>query len=103
MTFNLLPGDPAVVLVLQWLPDGIGRTLTASQFFGPAGAQCDSRQQYLNSVLGPEDTGLCESVQRGLTSRGYSDGRIVYDANGAQQSEVAVHAFHRRVVQALGL
>jgi choline monooxygenase len=104
MTFNLLPGDPAVLLVLQWLPDGISRTSTASQFFGPEGSQCDAaRMHYLNSVLGPEDSGLCESVQRGLTSRGYTDGRIVYDANGAQQSEVGVHAFHRRVLASLGL
>jgi choline monooxygenase len=104
ITFNLLPGDPAVLLVLQWLPNGIGGTSTSSQYFGPAGTECDApRMQYLNSVLGPEDTALCESVQRGLSSRGYTDGRIVYEANGAQQTEIGVHAFHRRVVKTLGL
>jgi choline monooxygenase len=59
--------------------------------------------EYLNNVLGPEDVGICESVQRGLASRGYTQGRFIYDPAGGQITEHAVHNFHRLVVETLGL
>ncbi len=57
---------------------------------------------YFNDVLGPEDVGLVESVQRGLKSRGYHQGRFVIDAERSHTSEHAVHHFHALVMSALG-
>jgi carnitine monooxygenase subunit len=45
---------------------------------------------------------ICESVQRGLASRGYTAGRFVHDPEGGQTTEVAVHHFHRLYAQAMG-
>jgi len=42
-------------------------------------------------------------VQRGLASRGYSQGRFIVDRERTEISEHAVHHFHTLVAQALGL
>jgi choline monooxygenase len=57
---------------------------------------------YFRNVLGPEDVGLVESVQRGLRSNGYHQGRFVIDSNRTHTSEHAVHHFHSLVMRALG-
>jgi carnitine monooxygenase subunit len=104
ITFNVVPGDPAVMFILQWQPTSVGTSATFSQFFSPGGTPCDqARLDYLDHVLGPEDVSLCESVQRGLSSRGYDAGRIMHEPSGSQRTEVGVHAFHRLVVQSLGI
>jgi choline monooxygenase len=53
--------------------------------------------------LDQEDRDICESVQRGLTSKGYDAGRFIYDHEHGETSEEAVHLFHRQVVLALGI
>ena len=57
---------------------------------------------YFNDVLGPEDVGLVESVQQGLHSYGYHQGRFVIDSKRTHTSEHAVHHFHTLVMNALG-
>jgi choline monooxygenase len=57
--------------------------------------------RYLDEVLQPEDIGLVESVQRGLNSRGYDQGRFIVDRERSERSEHAVHHFHGLVHQAL--
>ena len=57
---------------------------------------------YQKDVLQPEDISLCESVQRGLQSRGYNQGRFVVDKKLSELSEHAVHHFQSMVVDALG-
>ncbi|MBX2836899.1 MAG: aromatic ring-hydroxylating dioxygenase subunit alpha, partial [Gammaproteobacteria bacterium] len=52
-------------------------------------------------VLQPEDISLCESVQRGLKSKGYNQGRFVIDSEKSELSEHAVHHFQEMVVDAL--
>ena len=104
LTFNVLPGDPSWLVLFDWQPRAAGVTTTVTHFYGPPGAVLDQqRMRYLDSVLGPEDQGLCESVQRGLSSRGYSAGRFIIDPSGFHKTEVLVHEFHRRVVESLGL
>ena len=50
-----------------------------------------------------EDIPICElSVQRGLHSMGYGQGRFVVDPERSSFSEHAVHDFQSRVVHALG-
>jgi len=50
-----------------------------------------------------EDNGICESVQRGLASRGYRQGRFIVDPERSELSEHAVHHFHQLVAEALGV
>ena len=52
-------------------------------------------------MLSPEDLGLCESVQRGIASRGYTRGRFMVGDMGDGESEIATHFFQRRIFQAL--
>jgi hypothetical protein len=56
---------------------------------------------YQKDVLQPEDIGLCESVQRGLASRGYNQGRFIVDEGKTELSEHAVHHFQSMVAEAL--
>ena len=58
--------------------------------------------QYQKDVLQPEDIGLCESVQKGLKSSGYNQGRFVVDEGLTELSEHAVHHFQSLVADALG-
>jgi choline monooxygenase len=103
-TFGMLPGDPAMMSMLVFQPVGSGETRTGGQIFSARGEQPDpARTTYINTVLGPEDVRICESVQRGLASKGYSQGRFLYDPEGGQMTEHAVHHFHRLVAETLGL
>ena len=61
----------------------------------------DIRQQYFDDVLGPEDISLCESVQKGLRSQSYDQGRFIVDPDLSGIAEHAVHQFHRLVLSAL--
>ncbi|MDH3689033.1 MAG: aromatic ring-hydroxylating dioxygenase subunit alpha [Gammaproteobacteria bacterium] len=99
-TINVLPGKPSIV-VMSVLPTG----LETSSFIGHRYALDDSddvaRMDYLNNILGMEDKGLCESVQRGLKSQSYDQGRFMVDRDRGGTAEHAVHHFHRLVLQAL--
>ena len=57
---------------------------------------------YQKDILQPEDISLCESVQRGLKSKGYNQGRFVVDKTESELSEHAVHHFQALVADALG-
>jgi hypothetical protein len=48
----------------------------------------------LEQVLLAEDTALCESIQHGLSSRGYSQGRFVVSPNDGWETERSVAHFH---------
>ena len=85
-------------------PDGIGDTVEYQDWFLPTDAP--SKQQkdamdYQKDVLQPEDIGLCESVQRGLKSRGYNQGRFIVDRELSELSEHAVHHFQQLYVDAM--
>ena len=57
--------------------------------------------EFIKTVLIPEDVALCESVQRGLHSRGYTQGRFVVDQERPEFSEHHVHCFQKMVHDAL--
>lgn len=102
-TFNVLPGS-VDLSVFSFLPTGVGSTLQIGQCFSlPGSVPEEARHRYRNGLLTDEDVGLCESVQRGLSSRGYSAGRLVCGAGGDDISEAAVHRFQLMVAQATGL
>ncbi|MGI9463292.1 MAG: SRPBCC family protein, partial [Aestuariivirgaceae bacterium] len=58
--------------------------------------------KYIDDVLQVEDIALVESVQRGMSTPAFAQGRIVHDPNGSGKSEHAVHHFHGLVLDAYG-
>ncbi len=102
-TINLVPGDPAVSLF--WFnPISPTRTELLAISYTPDGKstpQLDAASEYAGTILSDEDNRLCESVQRGMASRGYRQGRFVVDAGRTAVSEHAVHHFHQLVANAL--
>lgn len=105
VTFWIYPGD-AQVSVLQMLPAGPERTIEYQDWFCPGGVatrQLHEAMAYQKDVLQPEDVALCESVQRGLRSHGYNQGRFVIDSDRTELSEHTVHHFQLMVAEALGI
>ena len=58
---------------------------------------------YQRDVLQPEDVRLCESVTRGLQSKGYNQGRFVIDPERSELSEHAVHHFQQMYVDTMSI
>ena len=56
---------------------------------------------WMNTHLGPEDIRLNASVQKGLHSLGYNQGRYMIDAQRSNESEHLVHHFHTLVHQGI--
>ena len=103
LTFNVLPGPPNIT-TLHIMPTGPETTLEHFDcyFLDSVPSQGEKAAvEYLDKVLQPEDIGLVESVQRGLHSRGYQQGRFIVDAERSHLSEHAVHHFHNLVINAL--
>jgi choline monooxygenase len=90
-------------MVLQIIPDGPGRTRETWDFYletaEPDEAELGSIR-YIDEVLQVEDIALVESVQRGMRTPAFTQGKIVYDPDGAGLSEHAVHHFHGLVLDA---
>ena len=105
LTIWIYPGD-AQVSILQMNPDGPEQTIEYQDWFCPGGSptpQLREAMDYQKDVLQPEDISLCESVQRGLRSDGYDQGRFVVDTGRTELSEHAVHHFQIMVAKALGV
>ena len=103
LTIWIYPGE-ANVSILQMIPDGAESSREIQDWFVPDGkpsTQLAEAMRYQKEVLQPEDIGLVESVQRGLGSRGYNQGRFVTDAEFSSNSEHAVHHFQTLVRDAL--
>ncbi len=100
-TIGVFPGTPNLI-VLSILPLGHEKTsFSGYQYALDIDQDDDMRQQYINDVLSPEDVVLCESVQKGLRSQSYDQGRFVVDLDLSGIAEHAVHQFHRLVLSAL--
>ena len=56
--------------------------------------------KFIDDVLQPEDISLVESVQRGMQTPAYQQGRYMVDPDGSGLSEHAVHHFHSLVRKA---
>ncbi|MGB5708424.1 MAG: aromatic ring-hydroxylating dioxygenase subunit alpha [Arenicellales bacterium] len=104
LTIWAYPGDPNLS-ILQMIPDGSDKTIEYQDWFLPTkkpSAQLKKAMDYQKDVLQPEDISLCESVQRGMNSKGYNQGRFIVDRELSELSEHAVHHFQKLVVDALG-
>lgn len=98
------PGE-ANLSVLQMNPAAPERCIEFQDWFVKDGKVTDQLRDaitYQIEVLQPEDISLCESVQKGLKSSGYNQGRFVVDEGKTELSEHAVHHFQHLVAQALG-
>lgn len=96
------PGRSSMI-ILNVIPVGPDRTLETYDFFLETPEADDMEREairYLDEVLQVEDIGLVESVQRGMNTPAFQQGRIVSDPNGSGKSEHAVHHFHGLVLDA---
>ncbi|MCG6901576.1 MAG: ring-hydroxylating oxygenase subunit alpha [Rhodobacter sp.] len=96
------PGRSSMI-VLNIIPVGPDRTRETYDFFlespEPDAMERDAIR-YLDEVLQVEDIGLVESVQRGMSTPAFTQGRIVNDPDGSGKSEHALHHFHGLVLDA---
>lgn len=96
------PGRSSMI-VLNIIPAGPERTLETYDFFletpEPNAAEQESIR-YLDEVLQAEDIAIVESVQKGMRTPAFQQGRIVHDPDGSGKSEHAVHHFHGLVLDA---
>jgi choline monooxygenase len=90
-------------MVFQVLPAGPDRTLETWDFYFETAELPDAEVQsvrYIDDVLQQQDIRLVESVQRGMRTPAFDQGRIVYDPDGSGLSEHGVHHFHGLVLDA---
>ncbi len=96
------PGRSSMI-VMNIIPAGPNRTLETYDFYletpEPVEAELDTIR-YIDEVLQVEDIGLVESVQRGMETPAFRQGRIVNDPEGSGKSEHAVHHFHGLILDA---
>ena len=75
----MLPGH-SCFSVMSILPLDHETTSFAGHRYGlDADPNIDLQLQYVNNILAPEDVALCESVQKGLKSQSYDQGRFIVD------------------------
>ena len=94
------PGRSSMI-VLNIIPISENRTLETYDFFLETPEPDEGEVEvirYLDEVLQVEDIGLVESVQRGMKTPAFQQGRIVHDPEGSGKSEHAVHHFHSLVL-----
>ena len=92
-------------IIMHIIPAGVERTLETYDFFFETAEPNSAEQEairYIDEVLQVEDIGLVESVQRGMRTPAFSQGRIVHDPGGSGKSEHAVHHFHGLVLDSYG-
>jgi choline monooxygenase len=90
-------------MVFQVVPAGPDRTLETWDFYFETGELEDAEVQsvrFVDEVLQQQDISLVESVQRGMSTPAFDQGRIVYDPSGSGLSEHGVHHFHGLVLDA---
>jgi choline monooxygenase len=101
--FLRYPGSPNM-MVWRFIPTGPETTHEIFDFYflepEPDAAQREAIA-YIDEVLQPEDIEIVEAVQRGLHSRGYSEGRIIADGTTSGLGEHGIHHFHGLVLDAL--
>ncbi len=99
----LFPGSTSAVL-FQVIPNGPESSIARHDFYF-AGDEPTTQElrliDYIANELVPEDVALCESVQRGLHSRGYRQGKLIVDRDHPEYSEHHLHWFQQMVHQAL--
>lgn len=89
-------------MVWRFIPIGPEETYEEFDFFFETAEINESEQEaidFIDHTLQPEDIGLVESVQRGMQTPAYTQGRYMIDPEGSGMSEHAVHHFHSLVLR----
>jgi phenylpropionate dioxygenase-like ring-hydroxylating dioxygenase large terminal subunit len=100
-----LPGSENLI-VLRMGPNGVDKCAERVDVYTPKGdAENDPkllavRDLFMN-MFNQEDIAIVESVQRGLSSLGYDQGRYVCDADQSWFTEAQLHWLHMQVLEAL--
>ena len=92
------------MIVLRISPDGPGHSLEHADIYSPKGRDApnlDAVKSLFSEMFNREDIGLVQSVQRGLSSLGYDQGRYVADTSNSWFSESGLHRFHSQILEAL--
>lgn len=103
LTFNVFPGRRNMSL-MHIMPTGPETTYEHWDFFldeATPNEEEDAAIKYIKEILQPEDIGLVESVQRGLHSMVYSQGRLVIDKDLTSNSEHGIHHFQTMYYNAM--
>lgn len=101
-TLMRYPGRPNF-MVWRIYPISAQETYEIFDFFFPTSVLNEAEQEaikFIDEVLQPEDIGLVESVQRGMQTPAFNQGRYMVDGNNSGLSEHAVHHFHGLVLKA---
>ena len=91
------------MIVMHIIPVDVDRTYETYDFFFEEATPNEAEKEairYIDDVLQVEDITLVESVQRGMSTPAFDQGRIVHDPSGSGKSEHAVHHFHGLVLDA---
>ena len=90
-------------MVLQVLPDGPDHCTEIWDFYLEDTELTEAEVEsvrYIDEVLQVQDIDIVESVQRGMCTPAFDQGRIVVDPEGSGLSEHGVHHFHGLVLDA---
>ena len=102
MTLMRYPGR-GNFMVWRFYPVSAEETYEEFDFFYETPEPNESEQEairFIDDVLQPEDIGLVESVQRGMNTPAFEQGRFLVDPKVSGMSEHAVHHFHGLVLDA---
>ncbi len=102
MTLMRYPGR-GNFMVWRFYPVGPEETYEEFDFFFESAAPTEAEMraiEFIDTVLQPEDIGLVESVQRGMRTPAFTQGRYMIDPKGSGLSEHAVHHFHGMILGA---
>ncbi len=90
-------------MVWRFIPTGPEQTREEFDFYFETPQPTEAEREairYIDEVLQREDIGLVESVQRGMRTPAFEQGRYLVDPQRSGQSEHAVHHFHGLVLDA---
>ncbi len=99
--FEVYPGGN--LTVFHHAPTGPEETLQGVEWYFPNAEISEEEQAVIDFIhtVRLEDIPLCESVQKGLRSQGYGQGRLVLDPDQTDISEHAVYDFQQKITAAL--
>ena len=102
---QVYPGQ--VVNTFRWIPLAVDQTLLVREFWLDTAEPSDVQREVIDldwQTTATEDFGLVESVQRGMSSRGYRPGPLVCEPSGVGtvHSEDSVAHLGQLAVTALG-
>lgn len=90
-------------MVWRFYPISENETCEIFDFFLETAEPTEAEEEafkFIDEVLQPEDIGLVESVQRGMQTPAFEQGRFLIDPEGSGMSEHAVHHFHGMLLEA---